>query len=137
MILIRAERADKTRLVAESVRHAVLSPYAARAPFETMVLPKGHHGGLEVESDEELGDLADLLSRLLRALEEVLERPAYQLVLWTAPLDAGADLAQFHWHLEVRPRLPIAGALAELLDFNPVPPEQAAQALREALAPSS
>jgi UDPglucose--hexose-1-phosphate uridylyltransferase len=131
--LIRGERIERSRFIAESVRHAVISPYAARAPFEIMLLPKGHHGELAVETDEELGDLADLLRRVLFALETVLERPAYQLVLWTAPLDAGADLLQFHWHLEVLPKLPLAGALGELLDFNPVPPEQAAEALREAL----
>lgn len=131
--LIRAERAEKARFVAESVRHAVLSPYAARSPFEVMILPKGHHGALSVDSDEELGDLADLMKRVIGAVEDLLDRPAYQLVLWTAPLDAGADISEFHWHLEVRPRLPIAGALADLVDFNPVAPEQAAEALREAL----
>jgi UDPglucose--hexose-1-phosphate uridylyltransferase len=132
--LIRSERAEKDRFVAESVRHAVLSPYAARSPFELMILPKGHHGDLSIETDEELGDLASLMRRVLLAIEEALERPAYQLVLWTAPLDAGADISQFHWHLEVRPRLQLATALAELLDFNPVSPELAAAALREALS---
>lgn len=137
--LIRAERAEKVRFVAESVRHAVLSPYAARSPFELMILPKGHHGDLLIETDEELGDLADLLKRVLTAVEGALEDgavggPSYQLVLWTSPLDAGADISQFHWHLEIRPRLLLATALSELLDFNPVPPEQAAAALREVLA---
>jgi UDPglucose--hexose-1-phosphate uridylyltransferase len=134
--LIKAERAEKIRFVAESVRHAVLSPYAARSPFEVMILPKGHHADLSVETDEELGDLADLLRRVLGAIEEALDRPAYQIVLWTSPLDAGADISQFHWHLEVRPRLQLAAALSELLDFNPVPPEHAAEVLREALAPA-
>jgi UDPglucose--hexose-1-phosphate uridylyltransferase len=132
--LIRGERIERVRFVVESVRHAAMVPYAARSPFEVMLLPKGHHGALSIETDEELSDLADLLRRVLLAIEEVLDRPAYRMTLWTSPLDAGADLSEFHWHLEVRPLLPLAGALGELLDFNPVPPEQAAEALREALA---
>jgi UDPglucose--hexose-1-phosphate uridylyltransferase len=132
--LIKAERAEKRRFVAESVRHAAVTPYAARSPFEVMILPKGHHGDLSIESDEELGDLADLIRRILAAIEDRLDRPPYGLVLWTAPLDAGADISEFHWHLEIRPRLQLAGALTEILDFNPVPPELAAEALREALS---
>lgn len=131
--LIRAERAAQKRFLTESLRHAVIAPYASRRPFELMILPKGHHGDFTVEGDGELEDLARLLQSVLGALRDALDDPAYQLILETAPLDAGADLAQFHWHLTLVPRLPLAEALSGVTDFNPVPPEKAVAALAEVM----
>lgn len=131
--LVRAERSAKERFLTESLRHAVIAPYASRRPFELMILPKGHHGDFTVEKDGELEDLARLLLTVLRAVREALDDPAYQLLLETAPLDAGADLAQFHWHMTLVPRLPLAEALSGVTDFNPVPPEKAVAALAEVM----
>ena len=48
--------------------------------------------------------MAAVLKDVMARLDWALERPAYNLVLHTAPFSGEADLA-FHWHLEVIPRV--------------------------------
>jgi UDPglucose--hexose-1-phosphate uridylyltransferase len=60
-----------------------------------------------------------------------LERPAYNLVLHTAPFDAAADAA-FHWRLDILPRVTRFSGRewASGMYRNPVAPEEAARVLR-------
>jgi galactose-1-phosphate uridylyltransferase len=95
-------------------------------------MPKGHHADFAASSDADLGDLAALLSEALRRLDAVIEDASYRMLVHSAPPDMGADLQHFHWHIEIHPRLALAEHLSGVLDVNPVPPEEAAQALREA-----
>jgi UDPglucose--hexose-1-phosphate uridylyltransferase len=57
-----------------------------------------------------------------------------QLNLWvrTAPRDA----AEFHWHIDIAPRLGTRAGfeLGTGIEINPVAPERAATELREAIA---
>ena len=63
----------------------------------------------------------------------MLGAPAYNFMLHTAPLKAPA-LDHFHWHLEIIPKLTrVAGyEWGSGFFINPVPPEDAAAALRDA-----
>jgi len=129
---IKIERQDKARRIAESMRHIAVAPYASRSPFEMLVLPKGHHADFASTSDQDLGDLAALLSEVLVRLDRVIEDCAYRMVVETAPPDMGADLQQFHWHLEIHPVIARPSVLWSVVDVNPTPPEEAARLLREA-----
>lgn len=129
--VVRHERQEKVRRISESMRHVALAPYASRCAFEVLVLPKGHHFDFHDASDGDLSDLAGLLREVLARIDACLERPPWVLNLWTAPPDMGADLQQFHWHLEVLPHLGSRGSLGGALDVNEVPAEDAARALRE------
>ncbi|MCK6552406.1 hypothetical protein L6R52_41645 [Myxococcota bacterium] len=129
--VVRFERTEKTRRVAESMRHVALAPFASRVPFELVVLPKGHHADFAASSDADLADLAALLHEVLVRLDRATDGAAYQLVVMTAPPDMGADLQQFHWHVEISPRLAFDAMLGGVVDVNPVRPEDAARMLRE------
>lgn len=119
------------RLVLEVPGAVSLAPYAARAPYETWLVPRPHQSHFETARDFE--PVAAALRATLRKLDRVLHRPAYNLVLHTAPLQAPA-LAHYHWHLELIPRLTkLAGfEWGAGLYMNPVPPEEAARRLRDA-----
>ncbi len=122
--LIEREIADASRLVRLSDRFAIFTAFAGRFPYETWLLPRRHELTFE-DVDELSGELHWLLYRI----EVVLDQPAYNLVLHTAPW-TGDD---FHWHFELLPRITgIAGfELGAGMFINPVSPEDAAARLRD------
>jgi UDPglucose--hexose-1-phosphate uridylyltransferase len=132
--VMEKERRDQRRVIAETEKFIVLSPYAARFPFETWILPKAHQSQFELTPPEQHGELAVLLKKLLRALDSSLGRPAYNFLLLTAPV---ADKCEhsFHWRFEVTPRLTRAAVFewGSGLYINPTTPEMAAESLRMAI----
>src|SRR5438309_2223507 len=77
------------------------------------------------------GGVAETLGEILRRMNQVLGEPPFNFMLHTAPFRE-AQLESFHWHLEVIPKLTrVAGfEWGSGFFFNPVPPEDAADALR-------
>ena len=69
---------------------------------------------------------------VLSKLEAALDDPPYNYVIHTAPFDA-SELAHYHWHLEIFPRLTRVAGFEWGSGFyiNPVLPEEAAGFLRE------
>lgn len=128
-----ANRRDAVRLLADSDGIVAWAPFASRFPYEFWVAPADHAADYRDLTEAEANRLAGVLLRLLTALERVLDRLAYNMVLHTVPFRSPADSeAAYHWHLEITPRLSglagceIGGGLA----LNPVPPEEAAERLR-------
>jgi UDPglucose--hexose-1-phosphate uridylyltransferase len=80
---------------------------------------------------EDLRELAEMIGRFLRGMNRALNSPPFNFMLHTAPLRDGA-LDHFHWHLEVIPKLTrVAGyEWGSGFFINPLPPEDAAEALR-------
>jgi len=131
--MIRQEAREAERVVLETDRFIVIEPYAARFPFETWILPKqhrSHYEGTEVRSFE---NLAWVLKSTLRKLEKVLERPAYNFLIHTAPLQEPPN-TYYHWHIEIIPKLTRVAGFEWGTGFyiNPTPPEESARFLREA-----
>lgn len=126
--LLQREREDGARIVAERNGLVALCPYAGRGPYELVVAP------VEREADafasDALGPALVLAGELVRRLRTLEGEVPLNLWLHTAPFGEAAG----HWHLELLPRLTIAAGL-ELgagIYVNPLPPEQAARALRPA-----
>ncbi len=73
-----------------------------------------------------------VLKAILGKLEAALNDPPYNYIIHTAPFDSN-ELAHYHWHLEIFPRLSrVAGfEWGSGVYINPVLPEQAAEFLRE------
>lgn len=131
--VIREEQRSRRRLVLEMDGFVALAPYAPRLPFETWLLPTRHSSAYETSELDDLRALAGVLRSVLRRMATALHDPPFNFILHTAPL-RDPDLAHFHWHLEIIPKLTRVAGFEWGSGFfiNPVAPEEAAVALREA-----
>jgi UDPglucose--hexose-1-phosphate uridylyltransferase len=140
--LLRQEVNSGERIVAENEHFVALAPFASRFPFELWIFPRQHHAGFQDLPDEERVQLARMLKDILGRLMKTLNDPPYNYVLHTAPNAAprpgrpdywGTLSYDFHWHIEIIPRLTkMAGfEWGSGLYINPTPPEKAAKYLRE------
>jgi UDPglucose--hexose-1-phosphate uridylyltransferase len=131
--IIRQETDAGVRVVSENERFITLAPYAPRFPFETWVLPKKHESAFEDASPQTYEALAPALKNLLQRADLVLDNPAYNLVIHSAPVQEG-PMEHYHWHMEFMPRLTKVAGFEWGSGFyqNPTPPEEAAMFLREA-----
>jgi UDPglucose--hexose-1-phosphate uridylyltransferase len=130
--LMAQELTDGRRVISDHEAVIALAPFASRVPFETWLMPRDHAPRFEEATDATLHALAATFKAVMSRIDWALERPAYNLVLHTAPLSGDADTA-FHWHLEILPRTTRCGGLetGTGLYRNPVPPEEAASVLRQ------
>ena len=131
--IIHEESSAGARLISETDRFTVLAPYAPRFPFETWILPKQHASHYEDSEPALLDNLAWVLRSTMRKIDKVLERPAYNFIVHSAPVQE-APLAYYHWHIEIIPKLTKVAGFEWGTGFyiNPTPPEEAARFLREA-----
>lgn len=136
------------RVVLETEHFAVLSPFAARFPYELHIYPKEHCHDFVLMSEEQLDDFARTLKRILSCIRSALDDPPYNYVLHTSPnpvpRPGRPDYWQtlpydYHWHLEFIPRLTRIAGFEWGTGFyiNQVPPELAAKVLRDKLCSES
>jgi len=130
--MIHQELAAEKRVVFDSAHFISLAPFASRFPFETWIIPKNHNSHFENIQKTEVDELGTVLKTILLKLESALDKPSYNYIVHTSPFDAQA-LPHYHWHIEVIPRLTRVAGFEWGTGFyiNPVPPEQAAEFLRE------
>lgn len=127
------------RLVEESPHFVALSPFAARFPFETWILPKRHMLDFALVDDEEAADLGKMLKVILMKLRQALNNPPFNYVLHMAPYRRPRGgywttiEEDYHWHIELIPRLTRVAGFEWGSGFyiNPTPPEVATETLRE------
>ena len=125
--LVQEEVRLRDRVVAVDEEAVALSPYAARVPFQIQIVPRRPRARFEDDGPLAAAILLDVLHRLEAVLGAL---PPFNLWVRTAP--RGTD--NFCWRIDLLPRL---GQLAGLelgagLNLNIVPPELAAQRLRDA-----
>ena len=122
------------RVAAENADFVTLSPYAPRFPFETWILPKHHDAAFENAPSNVYENLARMLRLVLAKADQVLDHPAYNLVLHSSPVQENT-YDYYHWHLEIIPKLTKTAGFEWGTGFylNPTPPEEAARFLREAV----
>jgi UDPglucose--hexose-1-phosphate uridylyltransferase len=77
--------------------------------------------------------MAWALRSTMRKIDKVLERPAYNFIVHSAPVQ-DPELDYYHWHLEIIPKLTKVAGFEWGTGFyiNPTPPEESARFLREA-----
>jgi UDPglucose--hexose-1-phosphate uridylyltransferase len=116
-LLARADLTVAGQDGVEAVVHA-----AGRVPYEMVIAPR--ESRTSAWSDERLATALALLADAVRRLRAVTGNPA-----WNAWLHDGD-----HWHLEVVPRASVLAGieLGAGIYVNTMPPERAAEALREA-----
>jgi UDPglucose--hexose-1-phosphate uridylyltransferase len=127
--LVTEEVRQRVRMVAIDDEAILLSPYAARLPYQLLLAPRRPRA--RFDDDGPLG--AHLLHRALNAYKNLLGfQPPLNLWVRTAP--AGAE--HFCWRIDVTPRLThLAGLeLGVGVGLNIVSPEDAAAQLRDVIA---
>ena len=142
---IEAEIASGERMVSACGDWRAWVPYASRYGYGLRIAPRTHTGSLPLLDDASRDDLAAILVDALGRYDRLWPAPAdephylFPYLLWfhQAPAHAGDE---WHVHAHVAPPLRAPGvqryvASAELgsgMLSNPVVPEAAAQALRDA-----
>jgi UDPglucose--hexose-1-phosphate uridylyltransferase len=130
--IIRQEVAAGKRIIHENTDVVALSPYAARFPFETWMLPRQHGSRFEEAPRQVYESLARMLKVVLTRMNAALESPPYNLIIHNAPFTE--DLGYYHWHVELMPKLTRTAGFEWGTGFyiNPTAPEEAAEVLRNA-----
>jgi len=125
--LVQEEVKLRERLVAIDDEAVLLSPYAARLPYQLMLAPRTPRDRFEDDGPLGAALLHDALVRVTRVLGFT---PPLNLWVRTAP--RGAE--RFCWRIDIVPRLThLAGLeLGTGLHLNVVAPERAAAELRDA-----
>lgn len=138
--ILREEEAAAKRLVLRNRHVCVIAPYASRFPFEMAFYPLRHSSTFTEVSGDELLALAEAMKSALARLKNTVGDPPFNMVLHQAPnpsisLKGWPDIDKsYHWHLEIFPILTKVAGFEWGTGFyiNPVPPETAAECLREA-----
>jgi UDPglucose--hexose-1-phosphate uridylyltransferase len=134
--IMEEERKQKERVIFETDDFMVISPYAARAPFETWILPKKHMAHFHEISDKQITALAYILKVTLGQLYVKLSDPPLNFYIHTLPFEHYKHIINekksYHWHLVIFPRIAFwAGfEFATGIPVNPMSPEQAAEFLK-------
>jgi UDPglucose--hexose-1-phosphate uridylyltransferase len=98
-------QAPGERLIFENASFAVIVPFWAVWPFETVVIAKRHAGAIEQLTGPERGDLADALKRLTTRYDNLFLTPfPYSMGFHQRPCD-GAAHDSFHLHAHFYPPL--------------------------------
>jgi len=128
--ILHQELSDGRRVIEDYGDVVAIAPYAPRFAFETWLLPKRHGSRFE-DAQAEYPSLARALTSVLARIDRALERPPFNLIIYTAPSDQ--DLRdEWHWHVEITPKIQRVAGFEWGTGFyiNPVSPEEAAEALR-------
>jgi UDPglucose--hexose-1-phosphate uridylyltransferase len=106
------------------------SPYAASSPALVRVAHTGAGSDFAAASDDEVIAVAAATRGVLARLHAWLADPPYNLVVHTAP--PGTAAGDFHWYVEITPRVSVLAGFEQATGVlvNTMPPEQAAEALR-------
>jgi len=137
--IIREELRQKDRIVYENNAFLSFCPFAARFPFEIWTLPKRHHPDFDSMERDEIFAFADAMKVTLAKLSKALTGPHYNYMLHTGPVrwrrrGYWSTLEHdFHWHIEIIPRLTNTAGFEWGTGFyiNPTIPEEAARFLQE------
>jgi UDPglucose--hexose-1-phosphate uridylyltransferase len=125
---------DSQRLIWVDENFIVLAPYASVNPMEFWIIPKKHAPNpLNLTNSEKVA-FAKNLKTTLKALKDLVNDPPYN---YGIHLSVGKEMEeQYHWHLEVYPRLAIWAGFEKSTGvyINTIPPEIAAAELKKAIA---
>ncbi|MEL7498678.1 MAG: DUF4921 family protein [Planctomycetota bacterium] len=130
--LLDWELEQDKRVLRKTDHFVMMCPFASRFPLQVRIIPLDP-GTPFVELDEApRNELAWLCRDVVLRLEDLLDKPAYNILLHGPPfeIDNTDD-----WYVEIFPRLTTAAGFELGTDVwvNPVTPETAARALRAAV----
>ncbi|MDP6444636.1 MAG: DUF4921 family protein [Pirellulaceae bacterium] len=127
--LIEQERRAAKRIVHADDDWIAFCPFASRFPYEVWIAPRRCEPRFE-RMAADCRDVGRLVKRLVRQIEHVLDFPAYNYLVQTAPFDS-SPCDHYHWHIVLFPRISTQAGFewGTGCFINPVSPEQAATRL--------
>ncbi|MCM2369230.1 galactose-1-phosphate uridylyltransferase [Aporhodopirellula aestuarii] len=130
--LIRGEMDEKSRIVSQTDSFVAYCPFASRFPMQVRLTSKEHLSCISELHERPLAELARLSLRVVRWLEALRPRTAYNVLVHTCPVDFQGAKESQHWAIDIFPRVSrLAGfELATGAMINPIYPETAAKAYR-------
>jgi len=138
--LLEFERSSE-RVVLASANFTAYVPFAARWPIELHLLPNRQVGSFTELTEAELDELAEVYSRLLRAMDAVYSTPTPYISAWhQAPRVAGGEKVRLQLQITSPRRAAdklkyLAGSESAMGAFiSDVTPEMVAEQLRGALS---
>jgi UDPglucose--hexose-1-phosphate uridylyltransferase len=117
-----------------------LVPFAPRFPFEVWILPRQHSPDFyHLYDNNQTLNFARVVKKVLLKIKVLLGDPAYNYVIHTAPFRRpypgywSTIEEDYHWHLEITPRLTRVAGFEWGSGFYICPslPEETAKYLRE------
>jgi UDPglucose--hexose-1-phosphate uridylyltransferase len=140
--VIQQELESGERIVVATEQFVAITPFASRFPFEIFLAPRRHHHSFAEISDDMIHHLAIALKEVLLRSKKCLNDPPYNFLVHTIPnvkvrprRSNYWDTIEldFHWHIELMPRLTRIAGFEWGTGFyiNPTAPEEAAKYLRE------
>ena len=115
-------------------------PYWAMWPFELLLLPLGHHSGIDSLSEKERGQLAGILTTITARYDRLFGVPfPYTMGFHQRPTD-GAQHPEWHFHAHFFPPLLRSATVRKFMvgyemlaePQRDITPEAAAERLRSA-----
>ncbi len=135
--LVEREIEKDVRVISKSNDFAVLSPFASRYSYETVIIPRKHISSLAEADESSLSSLAECIADLFERYEAMFSSLSYNMVFHDIPKNARESHNwPYHAHIHVYPRLNMEAGL-ELgtgIYINPSPPEAATKEFIEAKA---
>lgn len=127
------ELEDGARIIETSPHFVAFIPFAALSPYHLWIFPRRHASSYDSIHEEEIDDLAEILSRVLRRLSAALDNPDFNFGIRSAPVSESVS-HYCHWYLAIVPRVShVAGfELGSGMYMNSLCPEDAATNLRSA-----
>ncbi|MTJ82206.1 MAG: UDP-glucose--hexose-1-phosphate uridylyltransferase [Telmatospirillum sp.] len=133
------EEKSADRIIYRNDHFAVLVPFWAVWPFETMILPRRHMGALDELTDGEATALADAIRCLAIRYDNLFEAPLpYSMGFHQRPTD-GLSHPEWHWHAHYYPPLLRSATIRKFMvgfemlgsPQRDITPESAAARLRD------
>lgn len=133
------ELKEKSRMIYENSSFALLVPFWATWPYETMILPKSHTPALPALTDSQRKDLAEILKYITSRYDKLFNTPfPYSMGIHQAPTD-GESHNEWQMHIHFYPPLLRSATIKKYFvgyemfaeaqrDINP---EDAAETLRK------
>ena len=132
--MIERELQAQARVVTSNQEFIALCPSASRFAFETWILPRVHAAAFEQADDSIIAALAKISRQVIATLDRLQPNPPFNYFIQSLLL-ADSERAHYHWQLRLLPQFARAAGFewGSGLHINPVAPEDAARALRDAL----
>jgi UDPglucose--hexose-1-phosphate uridylyltransferase len=138
--MIKQEAREDKRVICKIDGFIAITPFCSRFPFETWIMPTEHSCDIDQMSMSHMKNLGKMYKYVFTRMNKLLGNFPFNAILHTAPFRRRQKKGywetlehDFHWHLEIMPRLTQVAGFEWGSGFyiNPMPPEDACKALKE------